>query len=279
MTDEQKQGVELWVNNYIFEALPVITTQKNYAEARASGAMALFGEKYGDVVRVVTIPDISAELCGGTHVRNTSEIGLFHIISESGIAAGVRRIEAFTGPGVWGMLRDEARTLEEVGKIVRASSPGATVDKVRSLVEERKTLEKRIEELMRSGGGGELDRIINLKEQVDGLVVVATSVNATDMKSLTALADSVRDQLPNGVAVLAADVNGKHTLVCVVSDDVREKGLRADEILKAVAAVAGGRGGGKAHLAQAGIPDGSRIGEALAAVVPTVRSMIESNGH
>ncbi|HUQ17968.1 MAG TPA: alanine--tRNA ligase [Gemmatimonadaceae bacterium] len=279
MTDKQKQGVELWVNNYIFEALPVITTQKNYAEARASGAMALFGEKYGDVVRVVTIPDISAELCGGTHVRNTAEIGLFMILSESGIAAGVRRIEAATGAGVWAMLRDEARTLEEVRTIVRASSTGAIVDKVRSLVEERKTLEKRIDELMRSGGGGEVDRIVGLQERVDGVVVVATTVTSPDMKSLTGLADAVRDKLPNGVAVLAADVNGKHTLICVVSDDVREKGLRADEILKAVAAIAGGRGGGKAHLAQAGIPDGARVGEALAAVVPTVRSMIESNGH
>jgi alanyl-tRNA synthetase len=167
--------------------------------------------------------------------------------------------------------------VDEIGEIVK-SSPENLVKKVRSLVEERKTLEKRIDEAIRSGGGGEVDRIISQQQQVDGVVVVATTVSTGDMKSLTTLADSVRDKLSNGVAVLAADVNGKHTLICVVSDAAREKGLRADEILKAVAAIAGGRGGGKPHLAQAGIPDGSRISEALAAVAPTVRGMIESNG-
>jgi alanyl-tRNA synthetase len=277
MTEEEKTHVEKIVNNEIFEAIPVTTSQKKYDEARASGAMALFGEKYGDIVRVVTIPGVSAELCGGTHVRNTSEIGLFRIVAESGIAAGVRRIEAVTGPRAYSMLDQLARSVGEIGEIVK-SSPENLVKKVRSLVEERKTLEKRIDEAIRSGGGGEVDRIISQQQQVDGVVVVATTVSTGDMKSLTTLADSVRDKLSNGVAVLAADVNGKHTLICVVSDAAREKGLRADEILKAVAAIAGGRGGGKPHLAQAGIPDGSRISEALAAVAPTVRGMIESNG-
>jgi alanyl-tRNA synthetase len=278
MTEEEKSHVEKIVNNEIFEAIPLEISQKKFDEARASGAMALFGEKYGDIVRVVTIPGVSAELCGGTHVRNTAEIGLFRIVAESGIAAGVRRIEAVTGPRAYTMLDHLARSVDEIGQIVK-SSPENLVKKVRSLVEERKTLEKRIDEAMRSGGGGEVDRIISQQQQVDGVVVVATTVTPSDMKSLTTLADSVRDKLSSGVAVLAADVNGKHTLICVVSDDARDKGLRADEILKAVAAIAGGRGGGKAHLAQAGIPDGSRIADALAAVAPTVRGMIESNGQ
>jgi alanyl-tRNA synthetase len=266
------------VNKEIFEAIPLDIRQKKFAEARAEGAMALFGEKYGDVVRVVSIPGVSAELCGGTHVRNTSEIGLFRIVAESGIAAGVRRIEAVTGPKAYALLDGFAKMVDEVAEIVRAA-PDAVVRKVQSLVDERKTLEKRVEDAMRTSAVDEVDRVINAAEQVDGIRVVATKVAVTDMKSLTALADAIRDKLPDGVAVLAADVNGKHTLVCVVTDNVREKGLRADTILKAVAAVAGGRGGGKPHLAQAGIPDGARIDDALSSVIPTVRELIGNNGR
>jgi alanyl-tRNA synthetase len=278
LSEDERNRIEEMVNKEIFSAIPLDIRQKKFAEARAEGAMALFGEKYGDIVRVVSIPGVSAELCGGTHVRNTSEIGLFRIVAESGIAAGVRRIEAITGPKAYALLDGFARTVDEVAEIVRAS-PDAVVKKVQSLVDERRTLEKRVDEAMRSSAGDEVTRVLDAAEQVDGIRVIATRVAAPDMKSLTTLADAIRDKLPGGVAVLAAEVNGKHTLVCVVTDDVREKGLRADTILKAVAAIAGGRGGGKPHLAQAGIPDGSRIDEALHSVVPTVRQMIGNNGH
>jgi alanyl-tRNA synthetase len=273
MTDAQIADVEEIVNREIFEAAPVETAQKPYAEAVGSGAMALFGEKYGDVVRVVSIPGVSAELCGGTHVRNTSEIGLFRIVAESGIAAGVRRIEAVTGPKAYSLLNETAKTVDELGELVRAT-PDRVVYKVKSLLDERRVLEKRLEEALRAGSGNEVERIVASAKDVAGLKVAASEVEVADSKELGSVADAVRDRLGTGVAVLAAQVNGKHTLVCVVTDDLRARGVRADTILKEVAAIAGGRGGGKAHMAQAGVPDGSRIGDALAAVPSVVQKQL-----
>jgi alanyl-tRNA synthetase len=273
MADAEIALVDDIVNREIFHAIPLVISQKSYADAVASGAMHLFGEKYGDVVRVVSIPGVSAELCGGTHVRNTAEIGLFRIVSESGVAAGVRRIEAVTGPKAHALLAGMARTLEQVSDVVRAT-PETVVKRVQSLAEENRTLGKRLDESMRSGSGSEVDRIVGSATVVKGVHVVAAKVIATDNKSFGGLADAVRDRLGSGVAVLAADVGGKHTLLCVVTDDLRVRGLRADAILKEVAAVAGGRGGGKAHMARAGIPDLSRVPEALAAVAPVVKRQL-----
>ena len=273
MTDTEIERVHDIVNRGVFDAIPLTFSKKSYADAVASGAMALFGEKYGDVVRVVSIPGVSEELCGGTHVRNTSEIGLFRIVAESGIAAGVRRIEAVTGPRAYALLSGMAAKVEEIGEIVRAN-PDTVVKRVHSLVDEKRSLEKRLAKAVRSGSGNEIDQLVSTAENVAGVKVIAARVSAADSKSFGALADAVRDKLGSGVAVLAAEVNGKHTLLAVVTDDLRERGIRADAILKEVAAVAGGRGGGKAHMAQAGIPDGSRIAEALAAVVPVVRKQV-----
>ena len=273
MTDDEIDRVQEIVNRGIFDAIPLDISEKSYADAVASGAMHLFSEKYGDIVRVVSIPGVSEELCGGTHVRNTAEIGLFRIVTESGVAAGVRRIEAVTGPLAYALLSDLAGRLGQIGEIVRAA-PDFVVKRVQSLVEERKTLEKRLAEASRSGSGSEVDRLVAGATDVEGVRVVASAVAATDTKSFGALADAVRDKLGSGVAVLAAEVNEKHTLLAVITDDLRARGIRADVILKEVAAVAGGRGGGKAHMAQAGIPDGARIPEALAAVVPVVMRLI-----
>jgi len=273
MTDDEIQRVQEIVNEGVFAAIPLDITEKSYADAVASGAMHLFNEKYGDVVRVVSVPGVSEELCGGTHVRNTAEIGLFRIVTESGVAAGVRRIEAVTGPKAYALLSDLADRLSEIGDIVRAA-PDSVVKRVQSLVEERKTLEKRLAEASRSGSGNEVDRLVAAATDVNGVRVVASTVTAADTKSFGALADAVRDKLGSGVAVLAAEVDGKHTLLAVVTDNLRERGIRADTILREVAAVAGGRGGGKAHMAQAGIPDGARVGEALAAVLPVVARLV-----
>ncbi len=269
MAEAEIAQVDDIVNREIFNAIPLDISEKSRADAVASGAMHLFGEKYGDVVRVVSIPGVSAELCGGTHVRNTAEIGLFRIVSESGVAAGARRIEAVTGPKAYALLAGMARTLEQVSQVVRAT-PGTVVKRVQSLAEENRALGKRLDESMRSGSGSEVDRIVGSATVVKGVHVVAAKVIATDNKSFGGLADAVRDRLGSGVALLAADVGGKHSLLCVVTDDLRARGLRADAILKEVAAVAGGRGGGKAHMARAGIPDVSRVPEALAAVAQVV---------
>ena len=273
---EKLADVEVLVNREIWRALPVTWNEMPYPDARAKGAMALFGEKYGDVVRVVDVPGVSMELCGGTHVRNTSEIGLFVILSETGVASGVRRIEALTGPGAFAQLKSREASLLRVADLVKA--PVDTVERrVQQVLDERRTFEKKLAEAMR-GGGDELQRLIAAAQPVgtNGARLVFGEVSASDAKALQAMGDSLREQLKSGVGLLAAKLeDGKGSLLVVVTDDLRERGLRADAIVRDIAAVAGGRGGGKPHMAQAGLPDASRIGEALAATPRVVAALVE----
>ncbi|MEO7367935.1 MAG: DHHA1 domain-containing protein, partial [Gemmatimonadaceae bacterium] len=234
----------------------------------------LFGEKYGDVVRVVNVPGVSVELCGGTHVRNTSEIGPFLIASETGVAAGVRRVEAMTGPRAYAAMREKQNTLVEIVDMLRAS-PNAVVKRLQTVLDEHRTLEKRLDEAMRSGGANGVQQLIDSASDVDGVRVVASSVSAPDVKSLQALGDALRENMKGGVGVLSASFeDGKHALLVVVADDLRDRGLSADAIVKKIAAVAGGRGGGKPHMAQAGVSDASKLPEALAAVPGVIRSQL-----
>ncbi len=272
MSEAELQEVEDMVNRGILAAIPLDIQQKSHAEAVSGGAMALFGEKYGDVVRVVTIPGVSAELCGGTHVRNTSEIALFQVVSETGVAAGVRRIEALTGPRAYELVNDRHRTLQRIAGMLR-SSPAAAVRRLEAVLEERRALEKRLGEAVKSGGSRGVQQLIDRATKVDGITVVSAAVPAVDMKSLQALGDALREQMESGVAVLSASFDdGKNSLLGIVTDDLRERGLRADTIIRDVAAVAGGKGGGKPHMAQAGIPDADRLPDALAAVSGVVRA-------
>ncbi|MDQ3082352.1 MAG: DHHA1 domain-containing protein, partial [Gemmatimonadota bacterium] len=274
MTDPQIQEVEDIVNRGILAAVPLDICQRPYDEAVAGGAMALFGEKYGDVVRVVTIPGLSVELCGGTHVRNTSEIALFQIVGETGVAAGVRRIEAVTGPRAYDAINMRKRTLAEVADILR-SSPAGVVRRLHSIIDERRTLEKKLEEAIRGGGSSGVQPLIDRAVMVDGVRVIAAAVPAMDMKSLQGLGDVLREKMESGVAVLSASFgDGKNSLIAMVTDDLRQRGLRADNIIRDVAAVAGGRGGGKPHMAQAGIPDAARLPDALAAVAGVVQAQL-----
>ncbi|HEU4880030.1 MAG TPA: alanine--tRNA ligase, partial [Gemmatimonadaceae bacterium] len=274
LTDAQIEVIEDIVNRGVLAAIPLDIREKAYAEAVASGAMALFGEKYGDVVRVVSIPGVSAELCGGTHVRNTAEITLFQIVSETGVAAGVRRIEAVTGPRAYDLVTQRRKTIGEVAEMLRAS-PNAVIKRLQSVLEERRTLEKKLEEAVRSGGSSGLQQLIDRAVQVDGVTVVAASVAAMDMKSLQSMGDALREKIGSGVAVLSASFDdGRNSLLGIVTDDLREKGLRADTIIRDVAAIAGGRGGGKPHMAQAGIPDAAKLPEALAAVAGVVQQYL-----
>jgi alanyl-tRNA synthetase len=274
---ERLQEVEALVNRAIWRATPVTWSEMPYAEARAKGAMAQFGEKYGDVVRVVDVAGESMELCGGTHVRNTAEIGLLVIVSEGGVASGVRRIDALTGPAAFAYLKVRERTLHHLGELLK--SPAEQVERrVEQLVEERRGLERRLEEAMRSGGGGdELQQLIAAATPIGanaGRLVVG-AVRAPDVKSLQAMGDALREQLRSGVGVLATRLDdGKGALLAVVTDDLRERGVRADAIVREVAAVAGGRGGGKPHMAQAGIPDGARIDDALAEAPRVVSALV-----
>ncbi len=274
---EKLQEVEALVNQAIWRSTPVTWTEMPYADARAKGAMALFGEKYGDVVRVVDVAGESMELCGGTHVRNTAEIGLMVVVSESGVASGVRRIEALTGHAAFAYLKERERTLHHISELLK--TPAEQVGRrVEQLVEERRGLERKLEEAMRSGGGGdELQQLIAAATPLgsNGARLVTGAVHAPDVKSLQAMGDALREQLRSGVGVLATRLeDGKGALLTVVTDDLRERGVRADAIVREVAAVAGGRGGGKPHMAQAGVPDGARIDDALAEVPRVVHALV-----
>jgi alanyl-tRNA synthetase len=271
LTPHQLVEVENLVNRGILEGAQLTFEQKPYSEAVAGGAMALFGEKYGDVVRVVTIPGLSVELCGGTHVRNTAEIALFKIVSETGVAAGVRRIEAVTGRGALDLLREREAELKEIEGLVRAPAGGA-VKRVQTLVEDRHRLEKRLEEAMKSGGGGAIKSLVDQSSVVNGIKIIAANVSAPDLPSLQAMGDALREQMQTGVGVLAASFdNGKNTMLAVVSDDLRDRGIRADTILRELAAAAGGKGGGKPHMAQAGIPDAARMASVVADAPEMIR--------
>ena len=269
---EQLEQIERLVNEEIWKATPLSTAEMRYPEALASGAMALFGEKYSDVVRVVSVPGFSMELCGGTHVRNTAEISLFRLHAEGGVAAGVRRIEALTAARAFESMRAHERALARVAELVRAPSDDA-VRKVEALVEERRALEKKLEQALRgSSGGDEIQTLLADAVTVDGTRVVAALVQASDVQQLQTLGDTLRDRLGSGVGVLAASFEGgKNSLLVVVTDDLRERGVRADALIRDIAAAAGGKGGGKPHMAQAGIPDASRIPAALGEVPGALR--------
>ncbi|MEP6990375.1 MAG: alanine--tRNA ligase, partial [bacterium] len=269
--------VEAIVNREVWRATPVTCGEMPYPAARAKGAMALFGEKYGDIVRVVDVAGVSMELCGGTHVRNTSEIGLFVILGETGVASGVRRIEAVTGPGAFAHLRAQEQSLGRVAELVK--SPVVSVERrVQQVLEERRTLERKLAEASR-GGGDDLQRLLSAAQPIGAgdARLAFGEVVVEDVKALQAMGDALREQIRSGVGVLAARLeDGKGSLVAVVTDDLRERGVRADAIVRELAAVVGGRGGGKPHMAQAGIPDASRLGEALNAATRVVSSAVVS---
>jgi len=276
---ERLDEIEAIVNQEIWRAIPVTTDEMAYQEARDAGAMALFGEKYGDVVRVVKIPGFSMELCGGTHVRNTAQIGFFKIVSETGVAAGVRRIEAVTGPGAYDFVRGEERLLHRVADALRV--PAEQVDRrVSQLLEERRALERRIEEAMR-GGGDQLQTLLEKSVSVgtNGVRYVSGTVRAGDVRELQVFGDALRERIGSGVGVVGSKfADGKGGIIVIVSDDLREKGIRADSLIKEIAAAAGGRGGGKAHMAQAGLPDADRFEEAAQRGLELVGSALSDSG-
>ncbi|MEP6618954.1 MAG: alanine--tRNA ligase [bacterium] len=272
---EKLAEVEAIVNREIWRSIPVSWTEMPYAEARATGAMALFGEKYGDIVRVVSVPGFSMELCGGTHVRNTSEIGLFVILSETGVASGVRRIEALTGPGAFAHLKNKESVLVRVAELIKTPVDGVE-KRAQQLLDERRSMEKKLDEAMRGGGDG-LQKLLAAAQPLgsNGALLVVGEVTVADAKALQAMGDALRDQLKSGVGVLAARLeDGKGSILAVVSDDLREGGLRADAIVREVAAVAGGKGGGKPHMAQAGVPDASRLADALAEAPRLISALV-----
>jgi alanyl-tRNA synthetase len=265
---EQLEEIERWVNDAIWANVDVTTTERKYADAVALGAMALFGEKYGDVVRVVDVPGISRELCGGTHVRNTGQISLMRIVTEQGVAAGVRRIVAITGPKAFESLREKERALESVGDKLKVNVHAAGIEaigkRLDALLGEKRTLEKKLDEALRgSGGGSAVQAIVGGAESVKGARVAISMAEAADVEALKTVGDAVREAMPDGVAVLGAVTDGKGTLLVVVGEVLRGRGLSAGGLVKDIAALAGGRGGGKPHMAQAGLADEGALKTAL----------------
>ena len=252
MTPEELRTVEEQVNRAILADQDVYYEYLGYPEAVARGAMALFGEKYGDVVRLVSVPGVSMELCGGTHVTHTGEIGLFRIVSESGIASGVRRIEAVTGSVAY----ERASAQDEVIKTAAATlktAPDQLLRRIEQLAEENRSLQREVERLRTVGVADVVGDLLGKAAQVEGATVVATWVEMVTPDELRAMGDRLRERLGSGAAVLAARFPEKVALFAVVTDDLISKGVRADKLVREVAKITGGSGGGRPHMAQGGV--------------------------
>ncbi len=265
LSAEELVEIEQRVNAKIRENLPVTAQVIDYEKALAAGAVAIFGEKYGDRVRMVSIDDYTKELCGGTHLRAIGEIGLFHIVGEESIGAGLRRIEALTGRGAERYMQEALATLVQVADRLQAQ-PGEVEDKVASLLESLKEQEREVARLRREKARSEVDSLLKKVTEVKGVKLLAAQMRADDIESLREMTDWVRDRLGSVVVVLGAVLDGKPGFVAAVTPDLVERGLRADWLVKEVANLVGGGGGGRATLAQAGGRDATRLQEALAAV-------------
>ncbi len=262
LTEQELKEVENIVNQKIFESLEINTCQKSIEDARQMGAMALFGEKYGDVVRVVTMGDFSIELCGGAHLTNTAQVGTFKIISENGIAAGVRRIEALTGTEALKYYQSQEEQIKQICKVVKANAENV-VYRVEQIVSEQKESAKEIEKLKSKLAGDAVEEILSQKQQIKGISVICANVKDADVNTLKTMGDQLKIKLGSGVVVLASGKGDKVNLIAMVTDDVVKKGIHAGNIVKVAAACCGGGGGGRPNMAQAGGKDASKIEQAL----------------
>ncbi|MFN3560779.1 MAG: alanine--tRNA ligase [Chloroherpetonaceae bacterium] len=265
-TDAQLAEIEELVNEQIRTAQKVIKHDGvPFEEAKRMGALAFFGDKYGDVVRVLEIPNFSIEFCGGTHLDNVGQIGLFKIVSESSIASGIRRIEAVTGKAAEALFRKEFNELQSLKQLLNAQSEEEIPTKVVKLIEERKALEKQLEKLRVEVATSQLDTLLAHAEEIGGTKILATEVSASSADELRLMGEALRGKMKSGVALLASVIEGKVALVATVSDNlIASKHLQAGELIGNVAKVLQGGGGGRAHLATAGGKDASKLPEAFA---------------
>lgn len=271
VTSEELTKIEEIVNTKILESINVTMTEMPIEEARKLGAMALFGEKYGNVVRVVKVDDFSIEFCGGTHISNTANLGLFKIISESSVAAGVRRIEAVTGTGVLKLINEEKEIINSAAKILKVANSNELVTRCNTIVSEVKTLEKQVESLNGQLASGQLDGLLDNAVDVNGIKVASIENRKAAPDVLRTMGDKIRDKYSDIVAVIASD----SSLVCVCGKDAVQKGAHAGKIVKEIAAITGGKGGGRPDSAMAGVGDSSKIKEALAALAEVASKFIK----
>ena len=263
MTTEELKKVEEIVNAKIAEDLPVETKVMSLEEAKKTGAMALFGEKYGDTVRVVMIGDFSRELCGGTHVGHTGEIASFKILSESGVAAGVRRIEAITGNNVTAYYQEMEERLNAVARVLK-TSPATLLDRAEHLMAEMKVLQSENESLKSKAAKDALGDVMNQVKEVKGVKLLAASVAGVDMNGLRDLGDQLKAKIGEGVIVLISDCDGKVNMVAMATQGAMDKGAHAGNLIKGIAALVGGGGGGRPNMAQAGGKNPAGIPDAIA---------------
>lgn len=266
VTADELQEMEQIVNEKIWAALPVATVETDIDSAKAMGAMALFGEKYGQEVRVVNVADWSIELCGGNHVVNTEDIGIFKIVSESGIGAGVRRVEAVTSKEAYELLHQEEQRLREVAQIVKAPQLKETVSRVEQLQQQLRAAQKENEALSSKLANQQAGDIFKDVKEVNGATYIAAQVNVKDMNQLRQLADQWKQKAASEVLVLATVANEKVNLLAAVSPEGLKKGLKAGDLIKAIAPKVGGGGGGRPDMAQAGGKKPEGIPAALAEV-------------
>ena len=264
LSPETLSGIEEEVNRVVFSPRPVTWESLPYEQAVAAGAMAFFGEKYADIVRMVTVPEVSRELCGGTHVRNTAEIGLFRILSEGAVAAGVRRIEAVTGLPAWRCLREEAGMLHDAARELKVAAPEVP-ERVRKLSAQIKALEKALQEARRRSSRDLVGEILSGAKEVAGVRRVSAEVEAMDAAALRDLADAVKGKLSSGILLLGAREGERCHLVAGVTPDLTGK-FSASDIVRKAAALVGGGGGGRKDMAQAGGSRVEHLPEALASI-------------
>lgn len=262
MTREEIEKVEKIVNEEIAKDISVVTEVMGIEDAKKSGAMALFGEKYGETVRVVSMGDFSKELCGGTHVKHTGEIGWFKILSESGVAAGVRRIEALTGTNVMDFYRAMEENFEKIAIAAKATT-GTLLDKVQHMQAELKQLASENESLKAKAAQSALGDVMNQVKEIGGVKLLAASVDGVDMNGLRELGDQLKEKLGDGVVVLLSNQDGKVNMIAMATDGALAKGAHAGNLIKGIAALVGGGGGGRPNMAQAGGKNPAGISSAI----------------
>ena len=270
VTKEELEKVERIVNEQILANLQVEVSHKAIDEAKAMGAQALFGEKYGDVVRVVKMGDYSLELCGGCHVNASGDVGFLKITSESSISAGIRRIEAVTGVKAYELAADMSDALDQITATIKCTvdeAPG----RVAGLMARIKELEKENAQLKQKAMVAEADELVKSAPEVDGVKILAQKVEVGDVDSLKNLAHSLRSKMETGVCVIGSEINGKAMLVVTITDDLVEKGVKSGAIINPVARIVGGGGGGHPRFAQAGGKNPEKMDEAIAAALDIVK--------
>jgi alanyl-tRNA synthetase len=263
--------IEQMVNAQIRKNTPVATALLGREQAIAEGATALFGEKYGDEVRVVTIGHFSKELCGGTHVRMTGDIGFFKIVVETGIASGVRRIEAVTGAGAVHWVQEMARQTSAISAAISGPIEGA-VEKIQGLLKRQKELERQVAALNAAMAMTDLDQLLATSVEVEGIRVIAGQVPLDSPKTLREIGDRVRDKMASGIIVLGGEFEGKAALLAMVSKEYTGK-VKAGDLINRVATIVGGKGGGRPDMAQAGGTMPDKLGEAMASVASLVQEL------